>query len=542
MTPVDQAVIGQALLSAAREMGIKLYRSAYSPVVRDGKDASTGILDARGQAVAQSDELIPILVGSLSITFNACAERYPIETLREGDFYICNHPYFGAHHLQDILIFVPIFHHGELLGFSAAVAHHLDIGGGAPGMNTSATDYFQEGLVIPPSKYNLQADWDNDGPFRRFIAANIRVPEQTLGDIDSQFAACAVGAQRVCELATKFGSDVLREAMTEMISYVERRVRAAVAAIPDGTYRAEDMIDDDGLSDDPLPIKVTVTVKGDQLGVDFTGTCPQVKTNLNAPLASTVSATLACIKSVLTGDDVPFNEGASRAVTITAPKGCLLNPNPPAPVRARMEAAFRCYDVVLKALGSAIPDRAVAPGYDCTTGFCLSHLKDGKFRVFLELRDGGYGASAKGDGCDAVAGPLSNCTNTPIEQIDADYEFFRVEGYFLRPDSGGIGQHRGGLGSTRTYRILEDGVRLSIYADRFRFPASGFAGGGPGAVGGCLIQRGNETIKVKTKDDVRLERGDLVVLSSGGGGGFGDPAARTGEAITFDREQGFVTV
>lgn len=542
MTPVDQAVIGQALLSAAREMGIKLYRSAYSPVVRDGKDASTGILDAKGQAVAQSDELIPILVGSLSITFNACAERYPIETLREGDFYICNHPYFGAHHLQDILIFVPIFHHGELLGFSAAVAHHLDIGGGAPGMNTSATDYFQEGLVIPPSKYNLQADWDNDGPFRRFIAANIRVPEQTLGDIDSQFAACAVGAQRVCELATKFGSEVLREAMTEMISYVERRVRAAVAAIPDGTYQAEDMIDDDGLSDDPLPIKVTVTVKGDQLRIDFTGTCPQVKTNLNAPLASTVSATLACIKSVLTGDDVPFNEGASRAVTITAPKGCLLNPNPPAPVRARMEAAFRCYDVVLKALGSAIPDRAVAPGYDCTTGFCLSHLKDGKFRVFLELRDGGYGASAKGDGCDAVAGPLSNCTNTPIEQIDADYEFFRVEGYFLRPDSGGIGQHRGGLGSTRTYRILEDGVRLSIYADRFRFPASGFAGGGPGAVGGCLIQRGNETIKVKTKDDVQLERGDLVMLSSGGGGGFGDPATRAREAITFDREQGFVTV
>jgi N-methylhydantoinase B len=541
MTPVDQAVIGQALLSAAREMGIKLYRSAYSPVVRDGKDASTGILDARGQAVAQSDELIPILVGSLSITFNACAERYPIETLHEGDFYICNHPYFGAHHLQDILIFVPIFHHGELLGFSAAVAHHLDVGGGAPGMNTSATDYFQEGLVIPPSKYNLQADWDDDGPFRRFIAANIRVPEQTLGDIDSQFAACAVGAQRVRELATKFGSEVLHEAMTEMIAYVERRVRAAVAAIPDGTYQADDMIDDDGLSDDPLPIKVTVVVKGDQLAIDFTGTCPQVKTNLNAPLASTVSATLACIKSVLTGDDVPFNEGASRAVTITAPKGCLLNPNPPAPVRARMEAAFRCYDVVLKALGSAIPDRAVAPGYDCTTGFCLSHLKDGKFRVFLELRDGGYGASAKGDGCDAVAGPLSNCTNTPIEQIDADYEFFRVEGYFLRPDSGGVGQYRGGLGSTRTYRILDDGVRLSIYADRFRFPASGFAGGGPGAVGGCLIQRGNQTIKVRTKDDVRLERGDLIMLSSGGGGGFGDPAARAPDAITLDREQGFVT-
>lgn len=541
MTPVDQAVISQALLSAAREMGIKLYRSAYSSVVRDGKDASTGILDASGQAVAQSDELIPMLVGSLSITFRACAEVYPIHTLREGDFYICNHPYFGAHHLQDILIFVPIFHHGELLGFSAAVAHHLDVGGGAPGMNSSATDYFQEGLIIPPSKYNLKADWENNGPFQRFIAANIRVPALTIGDIDSQFAACAVGAQRVRQLADRFGASTVREAMTEMVAYVERRVRAAVSAIPDGLYFGEDMVDDDGISDEPLRIKVSVKVEGDQLTVDFDGTCPQVRSNLNSPFASTVSATLACVKAVLTGEDVPFNEGASRAVTIRAPKGSLLNPLPPAPVRARMEAAFRCYDAVLKAFGSAMPENAVAPGYDCTTGFCLSHLKDGKFRVFLELRDGGYGGSARGDGCDAVAGPLSNCTNTPIEQIDSDYDFFRIEGYALRPDSGGAGQHRGGLGSSRTYRILDDGVRLSMYADRFRYPAAGLNGGGPGAVGGCFVHRGDKVIAVKTKDDLPLMKGDLVEVLSGGGGGFGEAARRSAEAMAYDRAEGFVT-
>ncbi|TDR90223.1 hydantoinase B/oxoprolinase family protein [Enterovirga rhinocerotis] len=541
MNPVDQAIISQALLSAAREMGIKLYRSAYSSVVRDGKDASTGILDCTGQAVAQSDELIPILVGSLSITFRACAERYPVETLREGDFYICNHPYHGAHHLQDILIFVPIFFEGELLGFSASVAHHLDIGGGAPGMNTSATDYYQEGLIIPPSKYNLKADWQDDGPFQRFLAANFRVPEMTIGDIDSQFAACAVGADRVRELAAKFGPATVKAAMSEMIAYVERRVRAAVRAIPDGTYFGEDCLDDDGLSDEPLAIKVKLTVAGDQLSVDFEGTCPQVKSNLNAPFASTVSATLACVKSVLTGDDVPFNEGATRAVSITAPRGSLLNPNPPAPVRARMEAAFRSYDVVLKAFGAAIPDRAVAPGYDCTTGFCLSHLKDGRFRVFLELRDGGYGGSAKGDGCDAVAGPLSNCTNTPVEQIDADYDFFRIESYELRPDSGGRGRHRGGMGSTRTYRILEDGVRLSIYADRFKFPAAGLAGGEPGAPGGCFVHRGDEVITVRTKDDLPLRRGDLIVLASGGGGGFGEASARDEAAIKLDQKQGYVT-
>lgn len=540
MNPVDQAIISQALLSIAREMGIKLYRSAYSSVVRDGKDASTGILDATGQAVAQSDELIPMLVGSLSLTFKACAARYPIATLREGDFYICNHPYHGAHHLQDILIFVPIFVAGDLIGFSAAVAHHLDVGGGAPGMNTSATDYYQEGLIIPPSKYNLEADWLNEGPLQRFLAANFRVPDMTIGDIDSQFAACAVGADRVKELVAKFGAATIKEAMSEMIAYVERRVRAAVRAIPDGTYHGEDFVDDDGLTDAPLKIKVAVTVAGDQLAVDFDGTCPQVKSNLNSPFASTLSATLACIKSVLTGDDVPFNEGATRAVTVSAPRGSLLNPNPPAPVRARMEAAYRSYDAVLKAIGSAMPERAVAPGYDCTTGFCLSHLKDGRFRVFIELRDGGYGGSAKGDGCDAVAGPLSNCTNTPVEQIDADYDFFRIESYTLRPDSGGRGRFRGGMGSTRSYRILEDGVRLSIYADRFRFPAAGFAGGEPGATGGCFVHRGNDVITVKTKDDMPLQRGDLVVLSSGGGGGYGNPSSRSAEDSAFDRAQGYV--
>ncbi|MBP0496353.1 hydantoinase B/oxoprolinase family protein [Pararoseomonas indoligenes] len=540
LNPVDQAVISQSLLSAAREMGIALYRSAYSSVVRDGKDASTGILDPQGNAVAQSDELIPILVGSLSITFRACAARFPVERLKEGDFYICNHPYHGAHHLQDILIFVPIFYEGRIVGFSAAVAHHLDIGGGAPGINAASTDFYQEGLVIPPSRYNLDEDWNNDGPLRHFIGANIRVPEQTLGDIDSQFAACAVGAARVREMCAKYSAETVGAAMEEMISYVERRVRAAIAAMPDGIYVGEDAVDDDGRSDTPLPIRVTVTVRGDSMVVDFAGTCPQVPTQMNAPYASTVSATLACIKAALTGEDVPFNEGASRAVTIEVPRGSLLNPNPPAPVRSRMEASYRAYDAVLKALGQAMPDRAVACGYDTTTGFCLTHLKDGRYRVFIELRDGGYGASAQGDGSDAVAGPLSNCTNTPVEQIDADFDFFRIEHYALRPGSGGKGRFRGGLGSSRAYRITEDGVRLAIYADRFRFPAGGLKGGGAGATGYCAVHRDGAVIEVRSKDDVPLRKGDLIVHASGGGGGHGDPAARDPAAIGADREQGYV--
>ncbi len=536
--PADQAVIGQALLSAAREMGATLYRSAYSPIVRDGKDASTGLMDAGGGAVAQSDELIPMLVGSLSLTLRRCMALFPPETLMAGDFYVTNHPYEGAHHLQDLFIFMPIRVGGVLVGFSAAVAHHLDMGGGAPGMNSSATDLYGEGLIVPPSVYNLQRDWSG-GPFQRLVAANIRVPDQTVGDIDSQFSACLTGTARVEALCAKYGTETVQAAMAGMIDYVERRVRAAIAAIPDGVYVGEDWVDDDGIGSAPLLVRATVTVAGDGLAVNFAGTCDQVRTHLNAPFASVVSATLACLKGVLTGEEVPFNEGAHRAIRISAPLGSLLNPRFPAPVRARMEASYRAYDAVLRALGTAVPERAVACGYDCTTAFCLSLLDESgggrRYRVFVELRDGGYGGSAQGDGCDAVAGPLSNCTNVPVEAIDADYDFFRVIGYALRPGTGGSGLHRGGLGSSRTYRVLRDGVRLSLYADRFRIPAPGLSGGGPGAVGGCEIQRDGAVIAVRSKDDVALMKGDVIVLNSGGGGGWGSPLPGRDSGAGFGR-------
>ncbi len=525
ISPADQAVIGQALMSAAREMGAKLYRSAFSPIVRDGKDASTGIMDADGAAVAQSDELIPVLVGSLSVTLRHCMEADPPETLAEGDFYMTNHPYRGAHHLSDILIFMPVFVEGRIIAYAAAVAHHLDVGGGAPGLNSSATDVYGEGLIIPPARWNYARDWQN-GNLRRMIGANIRVPDQTLGDIDSQFAACFTGIARVRELCARYGVATVEAAMAGQIAYVERRVRAAVAAIPDGTYVGEDFVDDDGLSAEPLRVRATVTVAGDALAVDFTGTAQQVKTHLNAPYASVLSGALAALKSFLTSEDVPFNEGAARAVTITVPEGTLLNPRFPAPVRARMEATYRAYDAVLKALGAAVPAQAVATGYDSTTSFCLTHLSAGRYRVFIELRDGGFGAWAEGDGVDAVAGPLSNCTNVPVEAIDADHDFFRIEAYRLLPGTGGAGRHRGGNGSLRRYRILADGVRLAIYTDRFRVPAEGLAGGEPGALAGCVVLRGAERIAVRSKDDLVLQAGDVIEMWTGGGGGYGRPEER----------------
>lgn len=538
--PVCIAIIGQSLMAAAREMGTKLCRSAYSSIVREVKDASAGILDARGRAVAQSDHLTPMLVGALSHTLQACIDRYPVEELGEGDFYINNHPYAGGHHANDIFIFMPIFVDGTLVGFSASVAHHVDIGGGAVGINHSATDYYQEGLVIPPSRYSIARDWDG-GPLEDLIRANVRVPEQTLGDLNAQFAANRVGILRVRELCEKYGADGVAAAMDAFIDYSERRMRAAIAAIPDGVYRGEDKVDDDGRGDAPLVVKVALTVSGSSLAVDYAGTCPQVVSNLNAPLCSTLSATLACLKTVLTGSDIPFNQGAMNPVTVTAPLGSLLNPRPPAPVRARMEAVYRAYDAILQALAPVIPERVGACGFDTSFSFALACQRDGRYQVHQEVYYGGYGGSMHGDGCDSVASPLSNCTNVPVEALDVMYDFFRVTEYTLRPDSGGDGEYRGGLGFRRVYEIRADDVRLSIYADRFRYAAPGMAGGGDAATASCRVLRDGEEIALASKDAVVLRTGDVVVVETGGGGGYGEPSRRSPAARANDRALGYVT-
>ena len=291
---VDQAIISQALIAAAKEMGIKLVRSAYSPIVREANDCSAALLDVDGNVVSQA-ELIPMQLGPIATTFRACAELYPPETLEPDDFYINNDPYHGGQHVPDIFIFTPIFFGTRLVGFSATVAHHLDLGGGAPGLNMAAGDVYQEGLIFPPSRYNVNRDW-NGGPFERLVRANVRVPEKTIGDCNAQFAANGVGARRVIELCEKFGVDTVKEAMAGLLDYTEQRMRAAIAAAPDGVYHGEDQLDSDGENDQPLVVRARVEIAGDTVSVDYEGTCDQVRTNVNCPFASTIAAGLSCVK------------------------------------------------------------------------------------------------------------------------------------------------------------------------------------------------------------------------------------------------------
>ena len=525
---VDQAVISQGLIAAAREMGVKLVRSAYSPVVREASDCAAALLDRGGRVVAQA-ELIPMQLGSLDATFRPCAELFPPEELREGDFYINNDPFHGGQHVPDIFLFSPIFYEETLVGFSASVAHHLDLGGGAPGLNPNASDVHQEGIIIPPSKYNLQHDW-NGGPLERLIRANIRVPDQTIGDFNAQFAANSIGAKRVRELCAKFGADTVAAGMRELQDYSERRSRAAIREVPNGTYYGEDALDDDGQGSEPLPIRVKLTIEDDHIDVDFAGSAPQVTVNINNPFASTVSATLACIKSVLT-----------NPVTIKAPFGSILNPRPPAPVRARMLPSYRIFNAVMKALSVAAPERVIATGFDTTEVVCLSHLGEQGYKIYLEIFGGGFGGGIASDGCDAVDCALSNCSNIPVESMDMDYDFFRVADYSLRPDSGGAGRHRGGLGFQRVYDILSDNVLFGTYSDRFRIPPEGLFGGAKGALAETYVLRDGKKIQLASKQSFMLKRGDRLVTLTGGGGGYGDPAERPQALLQSDLAQGLVS-
>ncbi len=539
VNPVDQAVIAQGLIAAAREMGIKLIRSAYSPIVREAADCSAALLDRHGNVVAQA-ELIPMQLGPIGATFKPCAELFPPEELVEGDFYINNDPFQGGQHIPDVFLFSPIFFDGELVGFSATVAHHLDLGGGAPGLNPDATDVHQEGLIFPPSKYNLNRDW-NGGPFERLIRANIRVPDQTIGDFNAQFAANHIGAGRVRDLCAKFGSGVVAEAMDELLNYSERRMRAAIAEAPDGVYYGEDALDDDGVGDQPLPFRAKVTIAGDQVSVDFTGTANQVSANINCPFASTVAAALSCVKSVLTSPDIPFNEGSKRPVDVSAPYGSLLNPRPPAPVRARMITGYRAFNAIMKALAQAVPDKVIAAGFDTTESVCLSHLGANGYKIHLEIFGGGYGAGPAADGCDAVDSPLSNCSNVPVEAMDMEFDYFRVLEYALVPDSGGAGKYRGGLGLVRRYEILKDDVSFATYSDRFRLEPEGLFGGTAGRRASTEVLRDGQSIDLPSKVLFPLKKGDVLTTYTGGGAGYGPPDARQAALVERDLTEGLIS-
>jgi N-methylhydantoinase B len=487
--PVELQVIGSALRAIAEEMGAVLVRSAFSSNIKERRDCSTALFDARGRMVVQAEH-IPVHLGAMPEAVAAVIVHDPAP----GEVWALNDPYTGGTHLPDITLVSR-----TALGFAVSRAHHADVGGIEPAsLPAFSTELAEEGIVIPPTRLDdAVVDW---------IATSSRSPDERRGDLRAQLAAHRLAEARTDELLARRGRARVEAATDELYAYAERRVRAALAALPDGRYEAEDVIE---AVDGDLPIRAAVTIAGDGVAIDFAGTAPQHRGNLNCPLAVTRSACFFVVR-VLTEPDIPASGGAFEPVTVTAPEGSLVNARPPAAVVAgNTETSSRITDVVLAAFGGAVDVPAQGAGTMSNTTLGTDAW------TYYETVGGGQGASPAGDGPSAVHVAMSNALNTPIEALELAYPL-RVERYALRLGSGGEGARRGGDGVVREIRALTT-CRLSVLGDRRRHAPRGAHGGGSGARGRTLVN----DVEIPGKDTRSLEAGDVVRTETPGGGGWG---------------------
>ena len=542
--PITLELIKNGLDALVDEMALTLVRTAYSSNLKNSMDLSAAVCDARGQLVAQGLTL-PLHLGSVPEFMRRVLARFGGQ-MREGDIYITNDPYEGGSHLPDMYLCKPVFlENAAPIAFVTCIAHHTDIGGKTPGGNgCDATELFQEGLCIPLLKL-YEAGVVNQTIFD-FIARNVRIPRQVIGDLRAELACLHVGAQGIRRLFEKYRD--LEDAFAELLDYAERLGRMEIAALPDGEYTFTDYLDDDGIDPDPIPIVAAVTIRGDQMRVDLTGTALQVRGGINCPLSFTQSAIYACVRCLM-GADVPNNEGYFRPIEIIVPEGTIANPLPPAPVAARGLTGFRIANAVFGALAQAAPDRVPAGEIGGDAGVSIGgyerEVREGRTTlrgfVFLEFLYGSWGGRPDRDGIDGVASAVVNFANNPVEVLEAELPL-RLERYGYLPDTGGPGKYRGGLSLVRDFCLLAPEATLQVRADRTRYQPYGLHGGGPGAQARNLLNPGGETRELPPKPTLTIRRGDVFRHIAAGAGGWGDPFQRDPQAVLADVMEEKVTL
>ncbi len=535
---VTLEVIRNGCEAIAEEMNANLVRTGYSPNIKERRDCSCALFDRNSEMIAQAENM-PVHLGAMPFSVAAAIDRYPRETLAPGDSVLLNDPFRGGAHLPDLTLVSPVFRDDEVIAFTANRAHHADVGGSTAGsVAADSTEIYQEGIRIPPVKFEREGEVNED--IMDMILANVRTPEERRGDLRAQVAANATGRRRFKELATEH-EDRLTAALEEIKDYSERRMRTEIAALPDGSYTFADALDDDGRGNGPLSITVTVTVEDDAVSVDFSGTASQTEGPVNAVFAVTASATYYAVRCV-TDPEIPPNHGCYRPIHIEAPEGTIVNPEPPAAVvGGNLETSQRVTDVVLGALAEAKPESVVAAcqGTMNNITFGGTDPRDGQPYAFYETQAGGFGGRASGDGMDAVHVHMSNTLNTPAEVLETAYPL-RIERYALRPDSGGAGEYRGGLGLRRDIRVREHTARFSLLAERHESRPYGLLGGEPGESGAAyLLAKDDERLPAKSTHD--LGPGALVSVRTPGAGGYGDPDDRASAAIERDLRLGKIT-
>jgi N-methylhydantoinase B len=496
--PITLQVLAGGLRAACDEMGAALIRSAYSANIKERHDCSTALFDAHGELVMQAEH-IPVHLGSMPDAVAAVLG----EEQRPGRDWILNDPYRGGTHLPDITLISPVFVEGSLVGFAACRAHHADVGGPTPGsMPARSRTLDEEGVVIPPTVAGTRE--------LREIAAQMRFPAQRLADLRAQSAANRIGARRLAELAGRHGLELLLAGMEEILAYAERRTRAALEDLPDGSYPAEDFLEDDASGEArDVALRLVATISGERLSLDFGGTDPQVDGNLNCPLSVTKSAAFFAVRA-LTDPDAPPSAGAFRPIEVLAPEGCLLNARPPAAVVAgNTETSSRVADLVIAALGGAteIP----AQGQGTMNNLTLA----GEGFTYYETLGGGQGACPGADGPSAIHVAMSNTLNTPVEALETEFPL-RVRQLAVRRESGGAGEHRGGEGIVREVEALAP-MHFSLIGERRRLPPKGRSGGGDGAPGRNLLD--GRPLPGKAEGDMR--HGEVLRIETPGGGGLG---------------------
>ncbi|WP_158058295.1 hydantoinase B/oxoprolinase family protein [Halorussus halophilus] len=522
--PVTLEILRNQLEGIAEEMGQVLIRGAYSPNIKERQDCSAALFDADGRMVAQAEH-IPVHLGAMPAAVEAIRDKNP----EPDEAYVLNDPFLGGTHLPDITIVSPLAPEGSIVGYAVTRAHHADVGGMTPGsMPAGATEIYQEGVRIPGTR--LVRDGSVEEDVLELLVTNMRNPDERRADLRAQLAANERAEERIGELLAERDceDDSLQPVFDAVIGYSRQRIDAELRKFPDGTYHAHDVLEGDGVTDEDVPIEATITIEEASVAVDFAGTADEVAGNLNAPLAVAKSAVYFAVRAV-TDPEIPPNHGCYEPISISAPEGCLLNPTPPrAVVGGNVETSQRVTDVVLEAFGEAAPERVPAQGQGTMNNLIVGN-RDGDGFTYYETIGGGFGARPEKDGMDGVQVGMTNTLNTPVEALESEYPM-RVEEYALRPDSGGAGTYRGGLGLVRSLTVETDAV-VSLLTERRKYGPRGAEGGEDGQPGVNRID--GEEVGAKTTREV--DAGTTVSILTPGGGGYGDPKERAKSTIEEDR-------
>jgi N-methylhydantoinase B len=540
LSVIEIEIVRSALTAVAAEMDVTIWRTSRSTIVRELLDYSTAVFDADGFNLAQSAR-IPMHLNSMGAGLRELIERFvPIEEWGPGDVIVTNDPYCGGQHLPDILAFRPVFHEGRRIAIVGTLCHHIDMGGSAAGSyGATATEIFQEGLRIPPMKL-YRGGVRNDEVWAMLLQ-NVRKPDLVAGDLGAQVASLTVGEAGLQRLAAKYGTGAFLEAGQRILDISEAAMRDTIRRIPDGVYTFEDFVDDDGITDDPIRLEAKIEIRGDALHVDLSGCAAQVTGPINAtPSMASCAVYYAVIACA--DEPIPANAGCYRPVSMTLPPGTVVSAKHPAPVAHRICTVHRLANTILGALAGAVPERIPAAYYGVSYVCTFQTIAEsGDRKVLVEIEIGGAGGHPEQDGASAYASGMHNNSNIPVEMIESDMPL-TLTGYGLLPGSGGDGQHRGGLGLWREWRVDSPRAAFTCNLDRFKFAPYGLAGGKAGSFGRLtLIRPDGERQSLGSKvTNLPLTRGDVIRLETSGGGGWGPPERRDPAARQRDRALGYV--